>query len=96
MAGAVRASQSPLAILHLIVSSEISFLHSAWCVCVCLCVLSVDPLATAMLSPAPFSAPEPEAFTSADSTSSSPVLWEGGAWSHRLVHLRDSATFPAG
>ena len=56
MAGAVRASRSPLAILHLIVSPEISFLHSAWCVCVCVCV-ECGPTGHSYAFPSPFLCP---------------------------------------
>ena len=68
--------------------------------CVCVyregtAVMSVDPLATDVLSPAPFSAPEPEAFRFADSKSSSPVLRDGVPGPTGWSILETQATFPA-
>ena len=48
-----------------------------------------------LLSPAPFSAPEPEAFRFADSKSSSPVLRDGVPGPTGWSILETQATFPA-
>ena len=59
---AARGSQSPLAILHLLMSSKIFFLGCV-CVCVCVCVVGADcryecgPTGHSYAFPSPFLCP---------------------------------------